>query len=204
MIAMNQFEQGINRYIAASILDKFSRIKIGIAGAGGLGSNCAQMLVRTGFKLFKIIDFDKVEASNLNRQFFFLHQIGMPKVEALKSNLTLINPDVQIEVTQRKYSTQDTFFEDCDVIVEAFDRPECKKLIVENYLNSPKLLIAASGLAGWGNSDNITIHRIRDNFFVVGDLTSAVSAKCPPLAPRVQVAAAKQADIIVSHFLDNR
>ena len=201
---MSVFEQGLRRYLQPEAIAKIAAVKIGIAGAGGLGSNCAQMLVRTGFRNLKIVDFDYIESSNLNRQFFFSHQIGLPKVEALRDNLRLINDEVVVEVLQQKMDADNAaaLFADCQVVVEAFDRPEYKKLIVETYLNKAELLVAVSGLAGWGKSEEICIHRRKENFYVVGDWVSAISADCPPLAPQVHVAAAKQADIIVSHYLD--
>ncbi|HWR43883.1 sulfur carrier protein ThiS adenylyltransferase ThiF [Sporomusa sp.] len=200
---MSQFEQGLSRYLTPDRLAKIAKIKIGIAGAGGLGSNCAQMLVRTGFKHFKIIDFDVIDASNLNRQFYFMHQVGKSKVQALKENLRLINPDINIEAVQGKfeYNMTEDVFADCDAVVEAFDRAEYKKLIVETYINSGKLLVAASGLAGWGDSDSIIVRQLKENFYLIGDLTSAIGPECPPLAPRVHIAAAKQADVILSYFL---
>lgn len=201
---MSVFEQGLRRYLQPEALAKLAAVKIGIAGAGGLGSNCAQMLVRTGFRNLKIVDFDYIESSNLNRQFFFSHQIGLPKVEALRDNLRLINDEVVVEALQQKVDAGNAagLFADCHVVVEAFDRPEYKKLIVETYLHKVELLVAVSGLAGWGKSEDIRIHRRKENFYVVGDWVSAISADCPPLAPQVHVAAAKQADIIVSHYLD--
>lgn len=201
---MSVFEQGLRRYLQPEALARLAAVKIGIAGAGGLGSNCAQMLVRTGFRNLKIVDFDYIESSNLNRQFFFSHQIGLPKVEALRDNLRLINDEVVVEALQRKVDADNVagLFADCHVVVEAFDRPEYKKLIVETYLHKVELLVAVSGLAGWGKSEDIRIHRRKENFYVVGDWVSAISADCPPLAPQVHVAAAKQADIIVSHYLD--
>lgn len=200
---MNEFEQGLLRYLQPEVIARLQAAKIGIAGAGGLGSNCAQMLVRTGFIKFKVADFDCIESSNLNRQFFFSHQIGLPKVEALRDNLRLINERIEMEAMQIKIDQDNVagLFADCDVVVEAFDKPEYKKLLVETYMHSAKLLVSVSGLAGWGKSDDITIHRQKENFYVIGDWVSAISADCPPLAPRVHVAAAKQADIIVSHFL---
>ncbi len=201
---MSVFEQGLRRYLQPEAIAKLAAVKIGIAGAGGLGSNCAQMLVRTGFRNFKIVDFDYIESSNLNRQFFFRHQIGLPKVEALRDNLQMINDEIVVEALQQKVDVDNAaeLFADCHVVVEAFDRPEYKKLIVETYLHKAQLLIAVSGLAGWGKSEEIRIHRRKENFYVVGDWVSAISPDSPPLAPQVHVAAAKQADIIVSHYLD--
>ena len=115
---------------------------MGIAGAGGLGSNCAFNLVRSGFYKFKIVDFDVVEPSNLNRQFFFLDQLGMPKVLALEENLRRINPEVRIEAIQQKVQKDNAkeLFDDCDVVVEAFDRVFCKTMMAEKFLSSGKFL----------------------------------------------------------------
>lgn len=199
---MNNFERALAEYIGEERLSKIQKVKIGIGGAGGLGSNCAFNLVRSGFRRFKIVDFDVVEASNLNRQFYFSDQIGIPKVKALEQNLKRINPDIAIETGMERITDENVkyVFEDCDAVVEAFDRVEYKTMIVESYYSSGKLLVAASGLAGWGNSDEIKIRRIHDKFYMVGDFVSEVNGKTPPVSPRVNIAAAKQADIILEYF----
>ncbi|MCX7781716.1 MAG: sulfur carrier protein ThiS adenylyltransferase ThiF [Negativicutes bacterium] len=200
---MNAFEQALERYLKPEQLERIRKTKIGIAGGGGLGSNCAHLLIRTGFRYIRIVDFDVLDYSNLNRQFYFLGQVGSAKVAELKKNLLAINPDAIIEAIEARIEAENAagLFADCDVVVEAFDRPEYKKMIIETYLNTGKFLVAASGLAGWGDSDRIKIHRIRDNFFIVGDLKSAIGPDCPPLAPCVQIAAAKQADLVLSYVL---
>ncbi|HPD01530.1 MAG TPA: sulfur carrier protein ThiS adenylyltransferase ThiF, partial [Acetivibrio sp.] len=154
---MNEFLKGLVSYIGEERLERLKKVKVGIAGAGGLGSNCAISLVRSGFHKFKIVDFDVVEPSNLNRQFFFLNQLGMPKVLALRENLKRINPDIKIEAIQQKVqkSNAKELFDDCDVVVEAFDRVPCKTMMVEEFISSGKFFVCASGLAGWGNSDEI-------------------------------------------------
>ncbi len=200
---VNCFEKALASSLGARNLVKIQEVNIGIAGAGGLGSNCAMFLVRCGFKSLKIVDFDFIEHSNLNRQFFFASQVGMLKVAALKENLLMINPGLEIEALPEKIGQENvhSIFCGCDVIVEAFDLPHYKKMIVESYLHSGKLLVAASGLAGWGRSDCIKVHRIKDNFYLVGDLVSEARPSCPALAPGVNVAAAKQADVILNHYL---
>ncbi|HEY3297064.1 MAG TPA: sulfur carrier protein ThiS adenylyltransferase ThiF [Armatimonadota bacterium] len=200
---MNGFEQGLRRYLSEEQLCRIRSVKVGIAGAGGLGSNCAAALVRSGFRHLKITDFDVVDNSNLNRQFYFLHQVGQTKVEALRENLINIDPDADIEASAVKLTAQNVgeIFQDCDVVVEAFDRPEYKKMIVETIMGSKKLLVAASGLAGWGESDRISVRKVRDNFYLVGDLSTGIAAGVPPLAPCVLIAAAKQADIVLSYAL---
>ena len=161
---MNEFEKALAVYLGEAKLNKIQNVKVGIAGAGGLGSNCACNLVRSGFKKLTIVDFDVVEPSNLNRQFYFLDQIGMPKVEVLKNNLLRINPALELDMIQEQIAGKnaDSFFSNCDVIVEAFDKVACKTMLVEKYYNSDKLLISATGLAGWGNSDAIVVKKIHE------------------------------------------
>ncbi len=201
---MTTFETGIRRYIDDKTLQRLQRVTIGIAGAGGLGSNCALCLVQSGFARLRIVDHDIVDASNLNRQFFFNRQIGRPKVDMLKENLMAVNPEAGISTFREEITVDnlDMFFTDCDVIVEAFDEPSCKKMIVERYMNSDKLLVAASGIAGSGQTDRIRTHQIRPLFFIVGDLQSEVNEHLPPYAPGVTIAAAKQADVILSFYLE--
>jgi len=203
---MNDFERSLLRYIGAENLERIQGVKIGIGGAGGLGSNCAFNLVRSGFKHFVIVDFDKIEYSNLNRQFYFSEQVGQAKVLALKENLLKINPDLEIETIVERVSSDNIsrFFDDSDVIVEAFDEIKSKKLIVEQYVNSDKFLVSASGLAGWGDTDQIQTKRFNDNFYIVGDFITEINADNPPLSPRVNIVAAKQADLILEAVLEGK
>ncbi|MFZ5646984.1 MAG: sulfur carrier protein ThiS adenylyltransferase ThiF [Bacillota bacterium] len=205
MVDLNPFEKALSRLLGGEKLKKIQGVKVGIAGAGGLGSNCAQFLVRSGFKRFCIVDFDTVEEGNLNRQFFFSVQVGRKKVDALKENLLSINPDLEIEALHKKIEEENLkfLFNDCHAVVEALDSAVCKRMLVEHFMGTGKLLVAASGLAGWGKSDDIRIHRIRENFFLVGDLVSGVGPDRPPMAPMVVTAAAKQADIVLGYFLAN-
>ncbi|MCX7710452.1 MAG: sulfur carrier protein ThiS adenylyltransferase ThiF [Clostridia bacterium] len=200
---MNDFERSLARYIGEDRLKKIQSIKVGIAGAGGLGSNCAFNLVRSGFNSLKIIDFDLVEFSNLDRQFYFLDQVGKPKVEALKNNLLRINPDLYVEDIRDRITEDNVvdIFNDCDVVVEAFDQVQCKRLIVEKYYQSGKLLVSASGLGGWGNSDAICVRKVHSKFYLIGDYVSEVNEDVPPISPRVNIAAAKQADVILEWAL---
>ncbi|MFZ5652495.1 MAG: sulfur carrier protein ThiS adenylyltransferase ThiF [Bacillota bacterium] len=202
---MNPFEKALVKFLGKEKLERIQGVKVGIAGAGGLGSNCAQFLVRSGFKRLCIVDFDTVEESNLNRQFYFSGQIGRKKVDALKENLFSINPGLEIEILELKIEEDNIgdLFNDCRAVVEALDSAVCKRMLVEHFMGTGKLLVAASGLAGWGKSDDIRIHRIRENFFLVGDLVSGVGPDRPPMAPMVVTAAAKQADIVLGYFLAN-
>lgn len=201
---MNRTEQGIAKYLGADCLRSLQTVRIGIAGAGGLGSNCAMHLARSGFKQFTIADFDRIEESNLNRQFYFMEQVGKDKVEALSANLRSINPDLDITTYVQTVSRENMLelFGECDVIIEAFDDAACKKALVETFLPTDKLLVSASGMGGAGNSDEIKTRKVRDNFYIVGDMKTECNAKTPPFSPRVAICAAKQADIVLSHYLN--
>ena len=201
---MNDFEKSLLKFFSANQLKKIQNIKVAIAGAGGLGSNCAFNLVRCGFKKFTICDFDNVELSNLNRQFYFRDQTGRPKVEALKENLLKINPGLEISALKVAVTPENikSLFSDCDAIVEAFDKVAVKKMMAEIHIKSDKFFVLASGLAGWGDSDEIKIRKISKTFYIVGDMKSEVSKELPPCSPRVNIAAAKEADIILEWALN--
>lgn len=200
---MNEYEKSLLTFFSTDQLSKIQKVHIGIAGAGGLGSNCAWNLARCGFKHFTIYDFDIVQLSNLNRQFYFLEQIGMPKVEALKENLLKINPDISLFLHHKRIDSSNVkkVFENCDAVVEAFDQAAEKKMLAEEYAYSGKLFVSASGLAGWGNSDRIVVKKIHETFYIAGDGKTAVSKNCPPCSPIVNIAAAKEADVILNWVL---
>ncbi|MGM0442602.1 MAG: sulfur carrier protein ThiS adenylyltransferase ThiF [Fibrobacterota bacterium] len=182
---------------------KIRNTHIGIGGAGGLGSNCAFNLVRAGFRKFTLYDFDFVELSNLNRQFYFADQIGLPKVNALITNLKRITPDLSIRAEQLRLTPQNISekFADASVLVEAFDTVDAKRMMAEEFMQKTPLLVSASGLAGWGHLEDITIRRVNDSFILIGDGTRGASAERPPISPRVNAVAAMQADIILEHVL---
>jgi sulfur carrier protein ThiS adenylyltransferase len=185
------------------ILGKIRRARIGIAGAGGLGSNCAAFLARSGFRELVIADFDIVSPSNLNRQFFFEDQIGMLKTDALYANLRRINPAVNPQLHPQRINERNVMdiFGECDVLVEAVDTPECKAMIAESAVRAGIFTVCASGIAGVGHCDDIGVHRVNETLCVVGDLKSAVSETSPPCAPRVAAASAMQADIVLEYII---
>ncbi len=188
------------------IREKLRHYKVGIAGAGGLGSNCAQALVRSGVGTLVIADFDTVSELNLNRQFFFRSQVGEKKVEALRENLRRIDPSVNIEVHDVFLDHENTprVFAGCDIIVEAFDNSEMKQMIIETVAMAlPGIpLVVGSGLAGWGGNEKIKSRKIDNNLYVIGDESDEVSEELPPLAPRVGIVANMQANIVLEILLN--
>lgn len=170
------------------IKEKLKGKCVGIAGCGGLGSNAAVALARIGTGKLIIADFDKIEESNLNRQYFFFNQIGMFKAAALKENIKKINPSVSVESIVIKLGPEDIvkIFCDCDVIIEAFDKAEMKQMIIETVLTGfpGKPLICGSGMAGWGMNEKIKVEK-SDNLYIVGDGETEAGPETPVLAPRV-------------------
>lgn len=199
----NIFNEGISAFFNKTQIEKIRKVKIGIAGAGGLGSNCASLLVRSGFVNFVIADFDVVAPSNLNRQFFFESQSGMRKIDALCENLVRINSDVIIEGQCVRVDRDNALqiFGGCDAVVEAFDSPESKAIIVEKTAGAGIFTVCASGIAGIGSSDEVIIRRVNDLLVIVGDSKRQIGGGMHPYAPRVAVAAAKQADVILEYIL---
>jgi sulfur carrier protein ThiS adenylyltransferase len=195
---MDLFRQDLIKKLGENRLAKIEKARIGIAGAGGLGSNCAACLVRVGFRNFTIADFDVIDPSNLDRQFYFEDQVGMKKVEALRTNLLRINSQLELRMLSLRLDPANIreAFGDCDVVVECLDRAEAKSMLVGGLLSSTKLIVSASGLGGIGLSDEIRIHKLKPNLTLIGDLASDIE-KAPALAPRVLIAAAKQADVVL-------
>lgn len=184
-----------------------SQKTIGIAGAGGLGSNCAASLLRSGVGKLIIADFDIVSEANLNRQFYFHDQIGEIKVNALRENLLRINPFASLQMHAAKITPDniDFLFSTCDVVVEAFDSASEKEMLI-NYIltNYPeKPLVAASGLAGWGRVESLRVIQ-SGNLYVCGDGESEAADVNPPLAPRVNIVSNLQADTVLEILLKER
>ena len=177
---------------------------VGIAGAGGLGSNCAVALARVGTGTLVIVDFDVISEGNLNRQYFFYDQIGKPKTDALKENIKRINPAVNVLAHKICLTKENipVLFRDCDIIVEAFDRSDQKEMLIETVLTvfPEKPLIIGLGMAGWGKNDTIHCRRI-DNMFICGDEVSEIGPDLPPIAPRVGMVANMQANIVLEILL---
>jgi sulfur carrier protein ThiS adenylyltransferase len=176
-------------------------MRIGIAGAGGIGSNVALQLVRAGIRHLKIVDFDRIEASNLNRQFYFADQVGQAKAPALVENLKRIDPaaDLQALVMRLDAGNMIRTFEDVDIVVEGFDGAADKKVLLETFSGSPKMVVAASGVAGLDLS-GITV-RTMGNCHIVGDFTTA-AGPYNLYAPKVILVAAMMSQIILRRCLE--
>ena len=180
--------------------------KVGIAGCGGLGSNCAVALARVGIGTLVVADFDVVSKGNLNRQYYFTDQVGIKKTLALKVNITRINPEVRVIDRDTRLTRENIplIFAGCDVIVEAFDLAGQKEMIIETILTEmPSVpLVVGLGMAGWGMNDSIHCRKA-DNLYICGDETSEISPELPPIAPRVGMVANMQANVVLEILLNS-
>jgi sulfur carrier protein ThiS adenylyltransferase len=187
------------------IHQKIKRSVVGIAGLGGLGSNVAIALARIGVGTLILVDFDVVEPSNLNRQQYFIHQIGMPKVEALQENISKINPYVKVLPYNEKLDKKnmERIFKEAAVVVEAFDRAEEKAMLI-NVISEKmpeKYIVAASGVAGYGDNNEIRTVRFSSKIFIVGDQKTAAQPGIGLMAPRVGIVAHHQANTVLRILL---
>ena len=180
---------------------KFTNSTVAICGLGGLGSNIAVSLARAGIGKLILVDFDKVDISNLHRQQYKADQIGRFKTEALAENLREIAPYIEVE-THAVRVTEENFealLSKADLICEAFDGAEAKAMLVNGVLEKlhTKYLIAASGMAGLGSANSIQTRRITNRFYLCGDGISDVADDIGLVAPRVMLCAAHQAHMVL-------
>ncbi len=196
-----EFESLMMARHTPGIHHKIKRSIVGIAGLGGLGSMVATALARTGVGILILVDFDVVEPSNLNRQQYFIHQIGMPKVKALKETLSRINPYVKVVCFHEKLDRNSVgrIFKDVQVIVEAFDRAEEKAMLINAISEKmpDKYIVAASGVAGYGDNNEIKTIRFSSKIYIVGDHKTPAQPGVGLMAPRVGIAAHHQANLVL-------
>ena len=180
---------------------RFSSATVAVCGLGGLGSAIAIALARAGIGKLILIDFDRVDITNLHRQQYKANQIGMNKTDALRSNLEEIAPYVEIE-THTVRLTEDNAAEllrDADIICEAFDRAENKAMLTEVVLTKmpDKYFVAASGMAGLSSANSIRTRRITSRFYLCGDEISDVADGIGLVSSRVMLCAAHQAHTVL-------
>lgn len=185
---------------------KLKEGKVAIAGVGGLGSNVAISLARVGVGFLKLIDFDVVEPSNLNRQQYYIKHIGMKKVEALKGIINNINPFIKVEIIDRKVEKDNIkeLFKDVDIVVEAFDSAEYKAMLVSEILTSfkDKKIVSGSGMAGFYSNNIIKTKKINNRLYMCGDFINEAKVNEGLMAPRVAIVANHEANTVVRLLLN--
>ena len=184
------------------------KARVGIAGLGGLGSSVALALARTGIGVLHLVDFDSVEPSNLNRQQYRIAHLGMAKTEALKAEIAEINPYVKVITDNCRVTAENAaeLFSEDEIVCEAFDRPEAKAMLAEEILlDCPgAILVSASGMAGYGDSNRIRTRKINERFYLCGDEAAEAGPGLGLMAPRVSICAGHQANLILQLILENK
>ena len=184
---------------------KVKNASVAVAGLGGLGSNIAVMLARTGVGSLLLVDFDIVEPSNLNRQSYYISHLGMLKTDAVKSQIEQINPFINVETICVKVTDDNVreLFADYDIICEAFDNPVSKAVLVNGIMeNFPdKKIVSGSGMAGYESSNLIRTKNPFKNFYICGDGVNEAKIGNGLMSPRVSVCAGHQANMILRLIL---
>ena len=203
--AEEDLEKALTARNIPGIQETLKNGRVAIAGLGGLGSNIAVMLARIGVGRLLLVDHDRVEPSNLNRQYYDLTHLGLLKTEALKSQIDKINPFVETE-TRAALVTGDNaleIFRDYPIVCEAFDNAQNKAVLVNTLLEEGgKKIVAASGLAGFDSANKIKTRRMFRNLYVCGDFEPPGREASGLMAPRVAVCAGHQANMVLRLLLD--
>lgn len=201
---MSLLSDSLNKWFTPRQLARLRAARVGVAGAGGLGSNAALALVRSGVRNLVVVDGDVVEASNLNRQAYWPDDVGRAKVDALRGRLAALEPGIVYEGRREWLDATNacSFFQGCDAVIEALDGASFKAALCAVLLDAGFFVVGASGLAGYGLSP-LGVRRLGTRFVCVGDFSTGASEKAPTLAPRVMQAAAMQADAVLSFLLDS-
>ena len=185
----------------------FSSATVAMCGLGGLGSNIAIALARAGVGKLILIDFDRVDITNLHRQQYKAEQIGMYKTVALAENLKEIAPYISLEVHTERITEESAvnLLQDADIICEAFDGAECKAMLTEIVLTEmrDKYLVAASGMAGLYDANRIKTRKITSKFYLCGDEESDVTDGIGLISSRVMICAAHQAHTVLRILANN-
>ena len=180
---------------------KFSGATVAVCGLGGLGSNIAIALARAGIGKLILIDFDKVDISNLHRQQYKANQIGMNKTDALRDNLLEIAPYVSLETHTVSVTEENApdILADAEIVCEAFDNAEAKAMLTNFVFETMpnKFLVAASGMAGFGSANTIRTRKVMKHFYLCGDEQSDVQSEGSLVASRVILCAAHQAHTVL-------
>jgi len=185
----------------------FSSATVAICGLGGLGSNIAIALARAGIGRLILIDFDRVDITNLHRQQYKADQIGMYKTDALTVNLREIAPYIELETHTERITEENAvkLLQSADIICEAFDDAECKAMLTNTVLTEmrDKYLVAASGMAGFYDANKIKTRKVTSRFYLCGDEESDVADGIGLVSSRVMVCAAHEAHTVLRILANN-
>lgn len=192
-----EWTAALNERHGTELQKKFDAATIAVCGLGGLGSNIAISLARAGIGRLILIDFDRVDITNLHRQQYRADQIGLYKTDALSEILKGIAPYIEIETHTVRLTDENSaeLLKDADIVCEAFDSPDAKAMLVDVVLERlpGAYIVAGSGMAGMATPNSIITRRLTERFYLSGDGVSDVNDDIGLVAPRVMLCAAHQA-----------
>ena len=205
-ITREEIDRAFDERFPAEMKEKLKNARVAIAGLGGLGSNIAVNLARSGVGHLLLIDFDVVDVSNLNRQMYMIPHIGLPKTEALRDILSRINPWLDIQTMQVKITSENarSLLTGWPIVCEAFDRPDQKAMLVSTLLSQCPdcIIVSGNGMAGLGDANLIRTQRKLRRLYVCGDGTSEIAPGAGLMAPRVAICAGHQANKVLQLILE--
>lgn len=200
-------DRAFDERFPSEIKQKLNSAKVAIAGLGGLGSNIAVMLARSGVGHLLLVDYDVVDVTNLNRQAYLIPQLGMPKPQAIKELLCQINPyldyrEIFVKVTPDNVKE---LFDGYDIVCEAFDKPDQKAMLVQEILTQlpNTTVVSGNGMAGFGDANEIITKKAMRRLYICGDQSTDIENGIGLMSPRVTVCAAHQANKVVQLILQD-
>ncbi len=201
LLTREAWNDALRQRIGNGLCDCFSAASVAVCGLGGLGSAIAVLLARAGIGRLILIDFDRVDLTNLHRQQYKASQVGRLKTDALCENLKELAPYTVLEPHTVRIDADNavSLLESADIVCEAFDDAECKAMLANTVLACMpnKYLIAASGMSGLADANAIHTRKITEHFYLCGDEISDSSDGPGLFAPRVMLCAAHQAHAVL-------
>ena len=206
MISNEELDRAFDARFPDEMRKKLRGAKVAVAGLGGLGSNIAVMLARSGIGHLFLVDFDVVDVTNLNRQMYFISHLGLPKTEALPQILYQINPYLICESMRIKVTPENVreLFKEYPIVCEAFDKPDQKaRLVRELLMQCPEtIVVSGNGMAGYGDTNDICTSQKMRRLYVCGDQKTDVGGGIGLMAPRVAACAAHEANKVIQLIME--
>lgn len=207
MISREELDKAFDSRFPEDIRYKLRNARVAIAGLGGLGSNIAVMLARSGIGHLFLVDYDVVDTTNLNRQMYMISHLNKPKTEALSSILREINPYIDIKCRELKVSRENIkeLFAEYKIVCEAFDSADQKAMLVNGLLMDCEntIVVSGNGMAGFADANDIKTEKKMSRLYMCGDNSTDVGNGIGLMAPRVAICAGHQANKVIQLIIES-
>ncbi|WP_294352642.1 sulfur carrier protein ThiS adenylyltransferase ThiF [uncultured Clostridium sp.] len=200
-----ELEEAMDKRFSKEVYKKLKNAKVAVAGLGGIGSHIAVNLARSGVGKIHLVDFDRVDLTNLNRQAYTIEHLGKLKTEALKEILLNINPYLDITTKTVKVTEENviSIFNKYPIVCEAFDNPDNKAMLVNNLLEKLEgvKVVSSSGMAGYESSNLIKTTKVMKNFYLCGDRVTDAYSGIGLMSGRVNICAGHASNMVIRLIL---